>query len=74
MTIFGTKEEVLALMDGFRRFNEWEEQHPVELTPQESLAIADELYSMLTHEARNRNDDPEYRGVRTMTAWLSRLT
>ena len=74
MTIFGTKEEVLARLDGFRRFNEWEERHPVELTPQESLAIADELYSMLSDEARMRNDDPEYHGVRAMTAWLSRLT
>lgn len=73
MSIFGTKEEVLARLEGFRRYNEWERAHPVELTPAQALAAISSLYRLMPAEARERCDDPTYRGVQIMNAALARL-
>jgi hypothetical protein len=55
----------------FRRFNEWEEQHPLELDPEEALAAIGALYELIPPEARKRAVDTE--GVRKMHAALSCL-
>ena len=72
-SIFGTKEEILAQLERWRKFNEWDEANPIHMPPEESLATADELYDMMTPEARMRNDDPEYQGFRYLLECLSRL-
>jgi hypothetical protein len=55
----------------FRRFNEWEEQHPLELDPEQALAAIGALYDLIPPEARTRAVDTE--GVRKMHAALSSL-
>jgi hypothetical protein len=55
----------------FRRFNEWEEQHPLELDPEEALAAIGALYDLIPPEARKRAVDTE--SVRKMHAALSCL-
>jgi hypothetical protein len=72
-SIFGTKEEILAQLERYRKFNEWEEANWIHRSPEESLAIADELYEMMTPEARMLNEDPEYHGFRYLLECLSRL-
>ena len=54
-----------------RRFNEWEEQHPLELDPEQALAAIGALYDLIPPEARKRAVDTE--GVRKMHAALSSL-
>jgi hypothetical protein len=54
-----------------RRFNEWEEQHPLELDPGQALAAIGALYELIPPEARKRPVDTE--GVRKMHAALSCL-
>lgn len=73
MSIFGTKEEILAQLEAFRRFNEWEEKNPIEFAPEEALELADELYAMLAPAARQRVDDPRRNGARSMLKALARL-
>ena len=72
-SIFGTKDEILAQLERYRKFNEWEEANPIHLSPEESLADADELYDMMTPEAQILNEDPEYQGFRYLLECLSRL-
>jgi hypothetical protein len=73
MSVFGTKEEVAERLNGLKRYNEWEKANPVELTPAQALAAVSSLYRLMTPEARQRCDDPTYRGVRKMNAALARL-
>lgn len=73
MSIFGTKEEVLARLEGLQRYNEWERRNPIELTPTDAIAAVSSLIQLMPQEARERCDDPTYRGVQIMTAALARL-
>ena len=72
MSAFGTREEVLARMDGLRRYNAWEKMHRQDFTPQQSFDLADELYEMLTAEARERQGD--YSGHGKLLDALQRLS
>ena len=54
-----------------RRFNEWEEQHPLELDLEQALAAIGALYDLIPSDARKRAVDTE--GVRKMHAALSSL-
>jgi hypothetical protein len=65
------KEFYSARAAAFRRFNEWEEQHPLELDPKQALAAIGALYNLIPPEARTRAVDTE--GVRKMHAALSSL-
>ncbi len=73
-SIFGTKEEILARLEGYKRMNAWTDAHPEEFTLDEAFAMADELYDMMTPEARARRDDPTCDGAGFMLEVLSRLT
>lgn len=72
-SIFGTKEEILARIEGFKKMNAWTEANPDRFTVDEAFAIADELYDMMAPEARDRDDDPTREGAGLMRAALSLL-
>ena len=70
---FGTKEEILAQLEAFKRINALDEARPVQLTPQGALAAIASLYRLMPAEARNCQDDPSKRGARTMIETLAKL-
>ncbi|MBV8520041.1 MAG: hypothetical protein JO197_21795 [Acidobacteria bacterium] len=70
---FGTKEEILARLEAFRKFNEWEMENIPDWSPEQALALTDELYSMMPEEARMEREDPTYEGARWMMSVLARL-
>jgi hypothetical protein len=70
---FGTKEEILAQLDAFRRINELEMENLPDWTPQEGLALTDELYSMMSAEARMECEDETHEGAQWMMEVLGRL-
>jgi hypothetical protein len=57
-SIFGTKEEILAQIEGFKMMNAWKEANPGRLSAVEPFPTAEELYAMMSPEARDRYDDP----------------
>ena len=65
------KNAYSARAAAFRRFNEWEEQHLLELDPEQTLAAIGALYELIPPEVRKRPVDTE--GVRKMHAALSCL-
>lgn len=70
---FGTKEEILAQLEAFKRMEVWEAENPLRFAPQESFNLTDELYNLLPLDARSRRDDPRLVGARYMLATLARL-
>jgi hypothetical protein len=72
-SIFGTKEEILAQIEGFKMMNAWTEANPVELSPEDALRAVSDLYSFLPPETRAHRDDPMHEGVRFMNETLGKL-
>ncbi|HEX7832003.1 MAG TPA: hypothetical protein VF787_20270 [Thermoanaerobaculia bacterium] len=72
-SIFGTKEEILARIAGFERMNAWTDANSEQFTSAEAFAITDELYDLMTAEARAHHDDPRRDGARFMRAVLALL-
>jgi hypothetical protein len=70
---FGTKEEILDQLEAFRRINELEMENLPDSTPQEGLALTDELYSMMNKEARAYREDESHEGAQWMMEVLGRL-
>lgn len=70
---FGTKKEILEQLEAFRRINELEMENQTDWTPQEGLALTDELYSMMTAEARAHREDEHHEGAQWMMEMLGRL-
>ena len=70
---FGTKEEILAQLDSFKRINELDDAREIALTPQGALAAIAGLYRLLPAEARQRQHDPGRRGARRMIETLAKL-
>jgi hypothetical protein len=65
------KKHFAARSAAFRRFNAWEQKHPVEMGAREALAAVGKLYELMPIESRHRVFDPN--GVTTMRRALSRL-
>lgn len=65
------KKLFAARTAGFRRFNAWEQKHPIEMDAREALAAVGKLYELMPIESRHRVFDPN--GVTTMRRALSRL-
>ncbi len=51
----------------------WDREHPVAVDPARALAAVAALYRLLPPDARRREDDPEFEGVRRMLDALARL-
>jgi hypothetical protein len=72
MVDIGTKEQWDAYIEGYRRFNEWEEEHWREwsLPPQEALELISGVYRSLSPEAIARAENPDWTGFsRLMKTW-----
>ncbi|MGN6186394.1 MAG: hypothetical protein ACTHQM_22400 [Thermoanaerobaculia bacterium] len=72
-SIFGTKEEILARLEGYKRMNAWTDAQNARITPAEALDALDDLYDFMPPKTRARRDDPAYDGARFMMSTLSRL-
>ena len=64
------KKRFAARSDAFRRFNTWEQKHPIELEANEAIAAVGNLYELIPIESRHRTFDRE--GVATLRCALSR--
>lgn len=56
-----------------RRFQAWKAEHPSRLDPTAAIAAVGFLYDLLPPEARHRESDPEFEGVRHMRQALAVL-
>ena len=65
------KEKILARAEMFKRFNDWEAMHPIELEEKEAVAAVGAVYTLLPVESRKRAVDPG--GVEAMRRALSHL-
>ena len=65
------KKRFAARSDAFRRFNAWEQKHPIEMAANEAIAAVGNLYELIPIESRHRAFDPQ--GVATLRCALSRL-
>lgn len=72
MSSMGTKEEWLAYLERYRRYNEWEARNPHRMEPEQALLAISDLYDLLPESSRHRSHDPE--GLRYMMSCLSALT
>lgn len=71
MSLMGTKEEWLAYLERYRRYNEWEKRNPHRMEPEAALLAISNLYDFLPEASRHRDDDHE--GMRYMMSCLSVL-
>lgn len=60
-------------MAALGRYEEWNREHPVLMTPTAGVAAVASLYRLLPEEAWHREDDAEFRGVRNLLDALARL-
>ena len=68
-TICGLRERAAALA----KFDAWDRAHSRPLRPAEAIAAVSSLYRLLPEEARCREDDPRFFGVRQMLDALGML-
>ena len=69
-----TRAEIEEYRERFRRFNEWEAEHPIPERPASRvLADIDFLVSLLPEEERRRDPDPEKLGIQRLRARLALL-
>lgn len=67
-----TKEEIEEYRRRFEIFNEWEEQQPpIERSPAAILADLGFLLSFVSREERERDPDPEKKGIQRMREMLA---
>jgi hypothetical protein len=68
MIDLGTKEQWDAYLEGYRKFNEWEEEHWREwsLPPQQALDLISGVYRSLSPEAIARAENPDWTGFSTL--------
>jgi hypothetical protein len=68
---FGNAEQIRRRSDALGRFDDWQRDHPLEMTASERIAGVARLYSLLPSEARERPIDTS--GVALLHRGLSAL-
>lgn len=60
----GLKEQWDAYLEGYRKFNAWEDEHAREwrLPPQQALDVISAMYRSLNPEAIARAENPDWTG------------
>lgn len=66
------KEMMLNRFAAFKRFNDWETEHPCSLEAREALAAIGSIYSLMPPEARKSS--PDLYGIKAMQSALSHIS
>ena len=54
-------------------YEAWDREHRVAMEPSAAIAAVASLYRLLPEDARRREEDPEFAGVRVMLDALARI-
>jgi hypothetical protein len=65
------KEKLLDRLAAFKKFNNWEKEHPCSMNAIEAFAAIGSLYNLMPPEARNSS--PDIRGIKAMQSALSHI-
>jgi len=65
------KENLLKRLAAFKKFNDWEKEHPVEIGARESLAAVGKIYDLMPPESRN--SFPDLCGIKAMQSALAHI-
>jgi len=71
MSRLDNKEKLRNRFAAFKRFNDWEKEHPETVEAREALAAVGTIYNLMPPESRN--SFPDLRGIKAMQSALSHI-